>query len=333
MKRQIAGLGVLLVVANLGCWLWAVLLFRHQPSLLGSALLAYGLGLRHAVDADHIAAIDNATRKLMQDGQNPLGVGLYFSLGHSSVVALLTLALVLTETAAEHQFGFLKMIGATLGSAVSTSVLLALGTINLAALPGLYRRCRGGGPDNGPGTGLSARMFSRVHGLVGRSWHLFPLGFLFGLGFDTATEIGVLSVSATSAADGMPIWGIMVFPALFSAGMALLDTADGVLMMGAYGWAPVQPHRKLRYNFFITLASALAALGIGLLEGLGLIAERFELTGTLWGVIERANQQLTSVGVALIGLFAVGWGLAALFNHLGLKKSPVPALSDVGARH
>jgi high-affinity nickel-transport protein len=316
MRRRVTAIGVALVAFNLACWLWAWLQFRHQPALLGSALLAYGFGLRHAVDADHIAAIDNATRKLVQQGQRPLGVGLFFSLGHSSVVVLLSVALALSATGVERHFSGLKEFGGIAGTLVSAAVLLALGAINLAVLPELWRRFKGNGEDAGPAPGLMGRLLGRAFTLIDRSWHLFPLGFLFGLGFDTATEIGVLGVSAANAVQGMPLWGILVFPALFSAGMALLDTADGVLMLGAYGWAFVEARRKLYYNFCITLASAAAALLVGTIEFLGLMADRLGLEGGFWTGISLINGQFGLIGFSLVGLFALGWLGSMLFYRL-----------------
>jgi high-affinity nickel-transport protein len=316
MKRRITLLGLVLAGFNLACWLWAWGMFRDHPALLGTALLAYGFGLRHAVDADHIAAIDNATRKLIQDGQRPLGVGLYFSLGHSSVVVLLSLALAFTATAFERHFGVLKAAGDVAGSMISAVVLLALGLANLITLPELWRRFRAGGEDSGPRSGLMGMLLRRVFALIGRSWHLFPLGFLFGLGFDTATEIGVLGVSAANAANGLPIWSILVFPALFSAGMALLDTADGILMLGAYGWAFIEPRKKLYYNLCITLISALAALLVGALEALGLVGDRLGLTGGVWSAVATINGQFGLLGVALVGLFAFGWMGSLIFYRI-----------------
>ena len=305
MRGRITALGAALAVFNLLCWLGAWLQFRHQPALLSSALLAYGFGLRHAVDADHIAAIDNATRKLVQEGQRPLGVGLFFSLGHSSVVVLLSVALALSTTAVERHFAGLKEFGGIAGTVISGVVLLALGAINLALLPDLWRRFTSGGEDRGPAPGPIGRLLTRAFALIGRSWHLYPLGFLFGLGFDTATEIGVLGVSAANASHGMSLWGILVFPALFSAGMALLDTADGVLMLGAYGWAFIEPRRKLYYNFCITLLSAAAALLVGAVEIL-------DLTG-----ITDMSAQFGLVGFALVGLFGAGWlGSMLLYRRI-----------------
>ncbi len=319
MRGRITALGAALLAFNLLCWLWAWLQFRHQPALLGSALLAYGFGLRHAVDADHIAAIDNATRKLVQRGQRPLGIGLFFSLGHSSVVVLLSVVLALSATAAERHFSGLKEFGGIAGTLVSTAVLLALGAVNLALLPDLWRRFKGRGEDRGPAPGLMGRILTKAFALIGRSWHLFPLGFLFGLGFDTATEIGVLGVSAANASQGLPIWGILVFPALFSAGMALLDTADGVLMLGAYGWAFIEPRRKLYYNFCITLISAAAALLVGAIEFLGLMGERLGLDGAFWEGVARANAHFGLIGFALVALFGVGW-LGSMLLYRRIRK-------------
>ena len=313
MRGRITALGTALVIFNLACWLWAWLLFRHQPALMSGALLAYGFGLRHAVDADHIAAIDNATRKLVQQDQRPLRIGLFFSMGHSSVVILLSVALALTATTFERHFAGLRQFGGIAGTLVSAAVLFALGAVNLALLPDLWRRFKGQGEDRGPAPGLMGLLLSKAFSLIGRSWHLFPLGFLFGLGFDTATEIGVLGVSAANARQGLSIWGILAFPALFSAGMALLDTADGVLMLGAYGWAFIEPRRKLYYNFCITMISAGAALLVGGIEFLGLLGERFSLEGPFWAGIAILNEQFGLIGFVLAGMFALGWLGSVLF--------------------
>ncbi|MGH7616948.1 MAG: HoxN/HupN/NixA family nickel/cobalt transporter, partial [Gemmatimonadaceae bacterium] len=270
MNRSLRGRGTIalfaaLAAANVAAWAWALVAFRHYPLLLGTALLAYGLGLRHAIDADHIAAIDNVTRKLMQEGQRPIASGFFFSLGHSTVVMLASLAIAATATALETNFRGLRDVGGIVGTSVSAVFLLAIAVMNLVILVSVYRafhHVKGGGALEADdldvllaGGGILARVFRPLFGIVRKSWHMYPLGLLFGLGFDTATEIALLGVSATEAAKGMPIWSIMVFPVLFTAGMSLVDTADSALMVGAYGWAFTKPMRKLYYNLTITFVS------------------------------------------------------------------------------
>ena len=250
-----------LVGANIAAWIWTWIAFAGYPALLGTALLAYALGLRHAVDADHIAAIDNVVRKLMQEGKRPLTVGFFFALGHSTVVFLAAAGIALAASLLQSQLDWFKSLGGLIGTSVSALFLLAIGIANLLILRGAwtaFRRVRhgraldAGDLDPLAAGGVLARMFRPVLRVVTRSWHMYPVGFLFGLGFDTATEIGVLGLSASGAAQGLSNWTILIFPALFTAGMTLVDTADNVLMVGAYGWAAVKPIRKLYYNLTIT---------------------------------------------------------------------------------
>jgi len=284
LRRRIIGIYALLTFANLGAWAWAVLLFRDHPVLLGTALLAYGFGLRHAVDADHIAAIDNVTRKLMQEGKRPVGVGFFFALGHSTVVILAAAAVAATATALAVSFEEFKAVGGVIGTSVSALFLFAIAAANIVILRGVWRtfqHVRQGGRYVEEdfdlllnSRGLLARLFRPLFRLIRTSWHMFPLGFLFGLGFDTATEVAVLGISATQAAQGVSIWSIMVFPALFAAGMSLIDTTDGILMLGAYDWAFVKPMRKLYYNLTITAVSVVVAVLVGGIEALGLLVPR-----------------------------------------------------------
>ncbi|HEX3497744.1 MAG TPA: HoxN/HupN/NixA family nickel/cobalt transporter [Stellaceae bacterium] len=312
----------LLIAANFAAWIWAWMAFGGEPVLLGTALLAWVFGLRHAVDADHIAAIDNVVRKLMQEGKRPLSAGFFFSLGHSTVVVLACLAIAATAVALQDRFESFKTVGGMIGTGISAAFLLVIALANLAILVGVWRSfrrvSRGGTLDAESldillaGRGLLARIFRPLFRVVTRSWHMYPLGFLFGLGFDTATEVGLLGISATQAAQGMSPWQTLVFPALFTAGMALVDSADSVLMVGAYGWAFVHPIRKLWYNLTITAASVAVALLIGGIEALGLIAERFGFEGGFWWVIAALNDDLGMFGFAVIGIFTVAWGLSAL---------------------
>jgi len=315
-----------LVAANLAAWLWALSAFHAYPVLLGAALLAYGLGLRHAIDADHIAAIDNVTRKLMRGGTKPIGVGFFFSLGHSTVVVLATCAIAVTATALTQRFAAFHAVGSMIGTLVSALFLLVIAIMNVVVLVSVYRafhRVRAGGryvEEDADlllsGGGLLARIFRPLFGMIRKSWHMYPLGFLFGLGFDTATEIGLLGISAAEAAKGMPIWSILVFPALFTAGMSLVDTADSVMMTTAYGWAFVKPIRKLYYNMTITFVSVLVALLVGGIEALGLVGARLGAGGAFWNAIAMLNRNFGAIGYLIIAIFVASWVLAAAIYRL-----------------
>jgi high-affinity nickel-transport protein len=317
-QRPPALLG-LLAAANIAAWAWAWHDFADRPALLGTALLAWVFGLRHAVDADHIAAIDNVVRKLMQEGRRPVAAGLFFSLGHSTVVVLASLAIAATTAAMQDRLAGIRAIGEVVGTSVSAAFLLLIGLVNLAILRGVWRSFRhvagGGTPDTADamlGGGLLARLCRPAFRAVTRSWHMYPLGFLFGLGFDTATEIGLLGIAAAQAAHGLSLGQMLVFPALFTAGMALVDTADSALMVGAYGWALLQPVRKVWYNFVVTAVSVLVALLIGGIEALGLLAGQLGLQGGVWSVVSGLDDDLASFGFVVIGIFLLAWGLSAI---------------------
>jgi nickel/cobalt transporter (NiCoT) family protein len=331
-RGKIVAVFVLLAIVNVAAWGWALIAFRNFPVLLGMAAVAYSFGLRHAFDADHIAAIDNVTRKLMQDGRRPVGVGLFFSLGHSTVVVALSIAIALTASALQHQFDAFKNIGAVAGAIVSALFLFAIAVANLFVLAStwrVFRAARAGAAIAEietalSGGGVMARLFRGAFRAIEASWQMFPIGVLFGLGFDTATEVGLLGVSANGAAQGLPIWSILVFPALFTAGMTLLDTADSALMLGAYGWAYVKPARKLYYNLTITATSIVVAFIVGGLETLNLIGDQLGLTdgGGFWGAIGAINDDFGMLGYLLVGVFVVAWGLSALVYRLkGLDEA------------
>lgn len=315
----------ILIVANITAWIWALIAFVDRPILLGTAFLAYMFGLRHAFDADHIAAIDNVVRKLMQDGKSPYSAGFFFSLGHSTIVILASIAIAAVAAAMQSKFGAFHNIGGMIGTSVSALFLLLIGIANLFILKGIwlaFARARRGEKivDEDldallAGRGLIACIFRPVFHVVSRSWHMYPIGFLFGLGFDTATEIGLLGISATQAAQGMSFWAILVFPALFTTGMSFMDTTDSVLMTGAYGWAFVNPIRKLWYNLTITAASVLVALFIGSVEALGLISDKLGLEGGFWGGIGSLNDNLTNFGFAVVGIFVASWIVSTLVYH------------------
>ena len=323
--ERIAPVFIVLAAANLAAWVWAWVAFSGQPALLGTALLAWIFGLRHAVDADHIAAIDNSVRLLMQARQPASKVGFFFALGHSTVVVLAALAVAATAASLHGTFADFKAVGALVGTLVSSLFLLAIAGANLLILRDVWREFRhvrsGGTPETGDR--LGGGLLARILRLVSRSWHLYPLGFLFGLGFDTATEIGLLGLSASEAARGLSPWQTLVFPALFTAGMALVDTADSTLMVGAYGWALRNPLRKLWYNLTITAASVAVAVFIGGVEALGLLVDQLGLEGGIWAGIAALNDDLTNFGFVVIGIFALCWaGSAAIYRWKGWDKLP-----------
>lgn len=330
------GIYVLLLASNVAAWAWAVLVFWPQPILLGTALLAYGFGLRHAADADHIAAIDNATRKLMQEGKRPVGAGLYFALGHSTVV-ILAAACVGAAAALTGSFRQLTAVGGVVGTGVSALFLFAIAATNLAVLRRVWQvfvRTRRGDAyieedfdlllNN---RGLIARLFRPLFRLVAQSWHMYPLGFLFGLGFDTATEVALLGIAATQGAKGVSLWAIMVFPALFAAGMSLIDATDGILMVVAYGWAFIDPIRKLYYNLTITLVSVIVAVLVGGIEALGLLGDRLRLSGAFWHGVAALNDNFSLFGLAVIGLFITAW-VASVVAYRYTRLDGASALSS-----
>ncbi len=328
VKRRIAGIYAFLVAANLAAWAWAIVAFHDYPVLLGTAALAYSFGLRHAFDADHIAAIDNVTRKLMQDGQRPAGVGLFFSLGHSTIVVALSVALAITATALQENFEAFKTFGAVTGTIVSALFLFAIAAANVIVLISIYRvftTVKSGGAFVEEdldlvlaNRGLLGRLFRRFFRAVDASWKMYPIGVLFGLGFDTATEVGLLGISASQAAQGLSIWSILVFPALFTAGMTLIDTTDSVLMLGAYGWAFVKPIRKLYYNLTITATSVVVAVVVGGLETLNLIGDQFGLTegDGFWGAVGALNDNFGTLGFVVVGVFIFAWLVSVIIYRL-----------------
>jgi high-affinity nickel-transport protein len=302
---------------------------------VGVGVTAYTLGLRHAFDADHIAAIDNTTRKLMTDRRRPLGVGFFFSLGHSTVVFGLALLISLGVKAVvgpvENESSTLHHYTAIIGTSVSGVFLYLIAIINIVILVGVLRvfaRMRRGVYDEAAleehlrNRGLMNRFLGRFTKSITRSWQMYPLGLLFGLGFDTATEIALLVLAGTSAAAGLPWYAILCLPILFAAGMSLLDTIDGSFMNFAYGWALSQPVRKVYYNITITGLSVAVALVIGSVQLLALLTEQLGFRGGLWDWV--AGIDLNTVGYFVVGMFVVTWALALAvwrFGHIEEKWS------------
>ncbi len=336
LRAKAIGVYVLLIGANIAAWLWALSAFRNYPILIGTAMLAYTFGLRHAVDADHIAAIDNVTRKLMQEGKRPVAVGLFFSLGHSTVVVGLSIAIAITATALQSRFDNFASFGSVVGTLMSAFFLFAIAIANIMVFISIYRtfgKVKSGGKFVEEDLdlmlskrGFMGRILRCFFHLIERSWHMYPLGVLFGLGFDTATEVGLLGISATQAAQGLSVWSILVFPALFTAGMTLIDTTDGILMLGAYGWAFVKPIRKLYYNLTITAVSVVVAVVVGGLEALNLIGDRLGLSdgGGFWGAIGAINDNFGALGYIIAGIFVVSWLLSFIvYRARGYDKIEV----------
>lgn len=346
VRRRVIGIYAFLIGYNILAWLLAFIVFGQVPTLMGTALLAYTFGLRHAFDADHISAIDNVTRKLMQEGQRPVAVGFFFSLGHSTIVVFLTV-LIAVATIAVSSFDLLKSIGGLVGTTVSAIFLLIIAAINLIVLVDIYRLFRevkNGGEYNDftldeslNKRGLMGRFFSPLLRITNRSWKMYPVGLLFGLGFDTATEVGLLGLAAASAVH-IPIASILIFPALFTAGMTIMDTTDSILMLGAYGWAFVKPIRKLYYNLNITLISVIVALFIGGLEALSILATELNLSGPFWDQVNilTGGDNFGRIGIGIVGLFFVCWLISTIiykvkrYDEIEVREAPHKRTEIVG---
>jgi high-affinity nickel-transport protein len=325
----IAGLHVV------GFFILLVLVVPHDYSLgasgafgLGVGITAYTLGLRHAFDADHIAAIDNTTRKLMSEGQRPLSVGFFFSLGHSSIVfalgALVTMGVRGLGGAVANGSSTLHQATGVIGPVVSGSFLFLIGILNLIILVSIvriFRRMRQGEYNEAEleeqlnKRGFMNRFYGRATRAVKKPWHMYPLGILFGLGFDTATEIALLVLAGAAAGSGLPWYAILCLPILFAAGMSLFDTIDGAFMNFAYGWAFSKPIRKIFYNITITGLSVAVALMIGTIELISVLADKLKLSGGVWDFA--SNLDLNVVGYVIVGLFVLTWAVALAIWRFG----------------
>ncbi len=329
LRRRLITIYTFLIVFNVAVWVALLVAAARYPLLLGLAVIAYGFGLRHAVDPDHIAAIDNTTRKLMQEGKRPVGVGFFFSLGHSTVVFALSVLIAISAGFVKTNLPQMRSVGAVIGTSVSGVFLVLIAALNLVVLIDIYKTwckvVKGGTYDEASlddylnNRGLLARLFKPMLKVVGQSWHMYPIGLLFGLGFDTASEVGILGIAATTSsapgAHGMPVYLILLLPLLFVAGMSLADTTDGVAMLGAYGWAYIRPVRKLYYNLNITLISVLVALVIGGIECLQVIIQEAGLSGGVWGYIHD-QLDISNMGFVIIGIFMVSWIGSILYYKL-----------------
>ncbi len=321
---RLSGLfGSVALLHLLGWGIMLVLVAPRYPLMLGLGGLAYIYGLRHAFDADHISAIDNTTRKLLQEGKKPLGVGFFFSLGHSTVVLLIAVALgfatQFVQTSVVNENGQLKSIAGLIGTGISGAFLLLIGILNLIILIDiikLFRRMKAGDYDRQSlehqlvAGGVLTRLFGRLFRLIGHSWQMYLVGFLFGLGFDTASEISLLAISAGAAAQHLPLYALISLPLIFAAGMSLMDTADGAFMSRAYSWAFSNPVRKVFYNLTMTALSVFVALFIGLIEVAQIMARMLNFRGAAWDALENLNFGI--IGGIIVAAFIVSWAGAFL---------------------
>jgi nickel/cobalt transporter (NiCoT) family protein len=286
--------------------------------LAGLGIVAYVFGLRHGVDADHIAAIDNTTRKLMQEGKRPCTVGMWFSLGHSTVVVALIVALVFATRAITSNIAALQSTGAVIGTLVSGSFLWIIGFINAVIVIGIYKifqtlkqgKLNQQELDNLlENRGFMNRFFRSLYKVINKPWQIFPVGVLFGLGFDTASEVALIAISVgIGVSTSIPLYYILVLPLLFTCGMVTVDTADGVAMRLAYGWAFLNPIRKIYYNLTVTVISVLVAWAIGTVELLQVLATELNLNGGFWSWLTTLNFEM--IGFGIIGIFVFSWLLS-----------------------
>ncbi len=328
LRHALPALGFV-VVLNLFAWLCLLGVAGLDPTLLAIGAMAYFFGLRHAFDADHIAAIDNVTRKLRQDGKRPVAAGLFFSLGHSTVVILLSLGLALAVRETATHMAALRALGGLFGTLASASFLTLIGLINLrifVQLLGALRQSRKHGGEHDPAMvdallvqrGFMFRLFRGVYARIRSSWQMYPLGFLFGLGFDTATEIAILGLSAGMAQHGsLSLVGVMAFPLLFTAAMSLMDTLDGLVMLRIYDWAMADALRKLFFNTAVTGLGVLVALAVGSIEWLQLLAGEFGWQAGIWHALE--DLDFSVLGFAVTLLMALSWGGAFLYYRRALQ--------------
>ncbi len=317
---RLSGFGVAILLLHLVGWGLFLYYARDNPALAGLGSLAYTFGLRHAFDADHIAAIDNTTRKFLQDGKRSLGVGFFFSLGHSTIVFSLAAGLAIAAQTVNSRIPGLQNIGGYIGALVSGTFLLLIGVLNLVVLLdilGVFRQLRRGAYNEQKldealqSQGLMSRfVLRRVGDRIDASWKMYPLGVLFGLGFDTASEIGLLAIAAGVATHDVSFLAIISLPLIFAAGMCLMDTADGAFMSQAYGWAFSNPIRRIYYNITVTSLSVAVALVIGMIELLQVTAAKFSLNGGFWAFLESLD--FGKVGYVVLGLFVATWAFSVV---------------------
>jgi len=341
-RARLAGFGGAVAVLHVVGWGLLLTYGVGHPAFLGLGGLAYTFGLRHAFDADHISAIDNTTRKLLQQGRKPVGVGFFFSVGHSTVVLLIAVALGLAAKTIVQGVvgdnGQLRSIGGAVGTLVSGGFLVLIGVLNLVILLEIvrvYRRMRRGDYDRAGleneliAGGLMTRIFGRLFRVIEHSWQMYPIGFLFGLGFDTASEIALLAISAGAAAQGLPFTAVVSLPLIFAAGMSLMDTADGAFMSNAYSWAFASPIRKVFYNLTVTALSVFVALFVGVVELAQILIQILRLHGPVFQAIASFDF-IGKAGYVIVAAFVVTWvGAYAIFKVRRIDERWAALVDDV----
>jgi len=316
------GVVVLLHVAGWGLYLYHA---PRHPALVGLGFAAYLFGLRHAFDADHIAAVDDTVRYMLQKGKRPLGIGFFFSLGHSTIVLALAVAIIVATSSVTAQLPAWRALGSVIGAGVSATFLWAIGILNLIVLLDLlkvWRQAKNGSHAHAHVDELLRRrgfinrlLGSRLRRFVSQSWQMYPLGVLFGLGFDTASEVGLLVMTAGASAGALPVTAILSLPLLFTAGMTILDTTDGVLMLKAYDWAFVNPLRTIVYNVALTGVSVALAIGIGTIEALQVAVGLLHLEGPVVDFAARIDFGM--LGYAIVAGFVGAWVVCAALWRFG----------------
>ena len=327
-RQRLAGFFGAVAILHLGGWGLLLAYGGGHPGFIALGGLAYTFGLRHAFDADHISAIDNTTRKLLQSGKRPAGVGFFFSLGHSTVVFLIAVALGLAVRwivqGVVSDGGELRNVGGAVGTLVSGSFLLLIGILNLVVLADIvrvYRKMRRGEYDRSGlehellSGGFMTRLFGRIFRLIDHSWQMYPVGFLFGLGFDTASEVALLAISAGAAAQGLPFGAVVSLPLIFAAGMSLMDTADGAFMSKAYSWAFASPIRKVFYNLTVTTLSVFVALFVGVVELAQILIRLLDLRGPAFQTIENFDF-IGKAGYLIVAAFVLTWAAALVIYRV-----------------
>jgi high-affinity nickel-transport protein len=340
---RVTGLfGSVAVLHVVGWGMMLLLVAPRYPVMLGLGGLAYAFGLRHAFDADHISAIDNTTRKLLQQNHKPVGVGFFFSLGHSTVVLLIAVALGLAVKSIVQGVvsgnGELRSIGGSVGTLISGGFLVLIGIMNLLILFDIirvYRRMKRGEYDRNSletelvAGGLMTRLFGRMFRVVDQSWHMYPIGFLFGLGFDTASEVALLAISAGAAAQGLPFTAVISLPLIFAAGMSLMDTTDGAFMSKAYSWAFASPVRKVFYNLTVTSLSVFVALFVGVVELAQILFHILGLRGGMFDAVANFDF-IGKAGYVIVGAFVIAWvGAFAIYKVRRIDERWAALVDDV----
>lgn len=342
-KARIVVIYAVIILVTVMGFLLSFAIGRTAIVLAGLGIVSYVFGLRHGVDADHIAAIDNTTRKLLQEKKRPLTVGTWFSLGHSTVVVGLIVALIFATRAVSASVPMLQAAGDIAGTLISGGFLWIIGLINVLIVVGVYRiftAMRERKMDQAEldslmdKRGFMSRYFHSLFKLVKNPWQIYPVGVLFGLGFDTATEVALIAISVgVGVSTGIPVYYVLVLPLLFTCGMVLVDTTDGVLMRVAYGWAFLNPLRKVYYNLTVTIISVLVAWVIGSIELLQVLSTELGLSGSFWLWIDSLDFE--TIGYGIVAIFAVSWLVSMAYwrvNRFEEKyPGPVPGITSTAA--